>query len=75
MVVLRFPHPQPMGHPSTRITGTQWSKKHMGMDRIKYHQATLQHPTELQATAMVELMKEIREMATRIKTLISIHNQ
>ena len=75
MVVLQFPHPQPMDHPSTRITETQWSKKHMGTDSIKYHQATLQHPTELQATATVELMKEIREMATRIKTLISIHNQ
>ena len=75
MGVLLFPHPQPTAHLSTRITETQWSRKHMGMDRINSLRATLQLPTERQATAMEELMKEIHEMAIRIKTLISILNQ
>jgi len=47
----------------------------MDTARIKSRPATHLLPTELPATAMEELMKEIREMATRIKTLISIHNQ
>ena len=74
-MALLSPHPQPTGHHSTRTTGTQWSKKHTDMDRTKCHRATLPLRTERPATAMVELMKEIREMATRIKTLISIRNQ
>ncbi len=74
-MVLQSPHPQPTGHRSTRITETQWSRKHTAMDRVNSHQATLLLPTEHQATATAELMKEIREMATRIRTLISIRNQ
>lgn len=74
-MVLQFPRPQPTGHLSTRITGTQWSKKHTGTDRTNCHRATPQLPTEHQATAMAVLMRELRERAIRIKTLISIHNQ
>jgi hypothetical protein len=64
MVALRFLHPQPTGHHSTRITETRWSRRPTATGRVKSHPVTLLLPTEPRATATGAPTREIPEMGT-----------